>query len=247
VLSRLNPDGTLTSLADIAGYEAANNPDGGLLDSNPFGLTAYAGGFLVADAGANALLNVTAGGAISTLSVFPNRPNPLLPFGPPTYQAVPTAVAVGPDGAFYVSQLTGFPFPPGQARVFRVPAGGGAPTEFLSGFTNIVDLAFGVDGSLYVLEIDADSLIRGGSNGALIRVAPDGVRTTLVSQGLFRPTALALGSDGAIYISNNGISPGGGQVVRVAAIPEPGTLALAATGLLPIAGAAVVRKRRRST
>jgi hypothetical protein len=42
-------------------------------------------------------------------------------------QAVPTSVAVAPDGAYYVGQLTGFPFPVGGARVFRVvrpPAAG---------------------------------------------------------------------------------------------------------------------------
>jgi hypothetical protein len=50
---------------------------------------------------------------------------------------VPNAVTIGPDGAYYVGQLTGFPFIPGAANVFRVPAGGGAPTPFLTGFTKV--------------------------------------------------------------------------------------------------------------
>jgi hypothetical protein len=38
-------------------------------------------------------------------------------------EAVPTAVAVGPDGAYYVSELTGFPFSKGAARIWRVAPG----------------------------------------------------------------------------------------------------------------------------
>ena len=94
-------------------------PPAGAIDSNPFGFAlAPGGGFLVADAGANDFLNSTAGGVISTLGVLPAKPNPL-PFGPPVYQSVPTSIAVGPDGAYYIGQLTGFPFPPGAANIFR--------------------------------------------------------------------------------------------------------------------------------
>jgi hypothetical protein len=50
---------------------------------------------------------------------------------------------------------------------------------------------------------------------ALIRVDPDGTRTTLASEGLVRPTSVAVGEDGAIYVSNRGISVGTGEVVRV--------------------------------
>jgi hypothetical protein len=46
----------------------------------------------VARAGANALLRVAADGTISTVAVFPSRPTRSI-------DSVPTAVAVGPDGA----------------------------------------------------------------------------------------------------------------------------------------------------
>ena len=49
--------------------------------------------------------------------------------------------AVGPDGEYYVGQLTGGPFAVGIANVYRVPPEGGDPEVFESGFTNIVDIA----------------------------------------------------------------------------------------------------------
>ena len=61
---------------------------------------------------------------------------------------VPTSVAVAPDGSYYVGQLTGFPFPVGAANIYKVPAGGGSAQVVASGFTHIVDLTFGPDGSL---------------------------------------------------------------------------------------------------
>ena len=175
---------------------------------------------IVADAGANDLLRVGPFGGISTLAVFPERlvPPPGAPPGtPPSFpmDAVPTSVVVGPDGAFYVSQLTGFPFPVGGARIYRVEPGGGAPEIYAEGFTNVTDLAFGRDGSLYVLEIATNGLLSMDRTGALKRVAPDGSQETVVSEGLEAPTGLAISRHGKIYISNNGDLAGEGEVVRV--------------------------------
>ena len=45
-------------VADVALHEFEENPAGGTIDSNPFGVVAEPGGRLVVDAGANALLSV---------------------------------------------------------------------------------------------------------------------------------------------------------------------------------------------
>ena len=66
---------------------------------------------------------------------------------PMPVETVPTTVVVGPDGAYYVGQLTGFPFPVGGASVYRV-APGGEPEVYASGFTNIIDIGFGPDETL---------------------------------------------------------------------------------------------------
>jgi sugar lactone lactonase YvrE len=127
---------------------------------------------------------------------------------------VPTSVVRAPDGSLYVGQLTGFPFVPGAASVFRIPPGGGTPEVVASGFTLITDLALGEDGSIYVVEFSTQSLLAGPAPGALIRVRPDGTRTELAAGRLTTPTGIVLGHDAA-YVSNNGAAAGTGEVLRI--------------------------------
>jgi hypothetical protein len=225
-LARINASGNWGLQEDLGAYEASANPTGDEIDSNPYGILALAGRQVFADAGGNALNEVGANGNISTLAVFPDRmveAPPFLELPPGTeipMDTVPTSVALGPDGLFYVGQLTGFPFPVGGANVYRVPAQGGTPEVFAGGFTAIVDVAFGPDGSLYVLEIAKngllDAFVANDWTGALIRVAPDGTRTELAAGALFAPGGVAVGTDGAIYVTNNSIFSGTGEVVRIA-------------------------------
>jgi glucose/arabinose dehydrogenase len=119
----------------------------------------------------------------------------------------------------YVGELTDFPFPAGEARVYRVMPGQ-EPTVYAEGFTNVVDIAFGADGNLYVLEMARDGLLAAMSDGTeptgrLVRVAPDGTQTTLVSDELAAPGGLAIGPDGALYVTNHSTSAGGGEVLRI--------------------------------
>ena len=214
-LIRAKPSkGTFRVVADIGDFELSDNPDGGLPDTNPQGLLLTARGQVIADAGGNSLLRVSKAGSISTLAAFPNRlvPNP---FGGPDIpmQAVPTTVTRGPDGALYVGQLTGFPFPVGGANIYRVVPGQ-APQVFASGFTNIIDIAFGPDHSLYVLEIAHNGLLSGDPTGALIRVDKFGVRTIIASEGLTMPTGVAL-RNGKAYVSNCGVCADVGQVIAI--------------------------------
>jgi hypothetical protein len=228
-------------LANLAAFEAARNPDHGAgpgarygnppIDSDPYGLVRYRTGYAVVDAAANDLLWVRPGGKVTVLGVFPVRREPLpaaararigAPAGMTTIlsQAVPSSVAVGPDGALYVGELTGVPFRPGTARVWRVVPGK-APTVYASGFTTISDLAFsGKD--LLVLELTTKGLFGPRSPGALVRVTPNGTRTMVAGRGLAFPTGLAVAPGGAIYVANNGLSPGTGrlphgELVRVSA------------------------------
>jgi len=224
-VGRATPDGKWRLLQDLGQAEADRNPAGDEVDSNPYGILALAGKRVVADAGANALLQVRDDGTTTALATFDNRLVDAPPFLglPPGTQipmdAVPTSVALGPDGNYYVGQLTGFPFPLDAANIYRVPANGGAPTVFAGGFTHIVDLTFGPDGSLYVVEIAKNGLLAAFNGndwtGALIRIAPDGTRTELVPGVLTAPGGVAVGSSGAIYVTNNAIYSGTGEVIRI--------------------------------
>ena len=209
--------GSWGNWVDLGGYEAANNPDGGAKDTNPFALFAVGDDFLVADAGGNSLLRVSSSGLVSTVAIFPTR---TVEFPPGTgqmipMQAVPTAVTIGPDGAYYVSQLTGFPFPVGGANIFRVEPGLPPATVYASGFTNILDLAFAADGSLYVLEMFTRGLLSGDPTGAITRIDRDGTRAIIAREGLVAPTSMIIGPDQALYVSNLGTDGSAGQVVRI--------------------------------
>jgi hypothetical protein len=217
--------GQIRKVADLWAFERDVNPDAAVgnpaVDSNPVDVLFDRGRFVVADAGGNAIDVVNHKGRVRNLAVFANRlvPNP---FGGPDIpmQAVPTSVVVGPDRQYYVSQLTGFPFPPGGANVYRVDPRTGAVTVFASGFTNIMDLAFGKNGTLYVLEIDHDGLLGGSTDGGLFAVSRDGTKRqiALAPGTLTMPGGIAVGR-GGLYVTNNAGSPGGGQVLRIRRMP----------------------------
>lgn len=212
-LGRFNPSGKFRLYGDLGAYEATANPDGGALDTNPYGILALPGKVVYTDAGGNALNQVTADGTITTLAAFARVSRPGTPS---SVQAVPTSVTLGPDGYYYVGVLTGAPFTVGIASVYRVPPEGGTPEVAYTGFTNIIDVAFGPDGSLYVLEIARNAIPNFGAGGRLVQIAPDGTRTNIVSgPPLIAPGGVAVGSDGALYVTNMSTSPTAGSVLRI--------------------------------
>jgi hypothetical protein len=223
-LVRTQGNGGWRTSVDIAAYEARANPDNGAVDSNPYGLLASkddedgrdGGAMIATDAGGNSLLAIK-GKSITTLATFPSRPSR-------STDAVPTSVARGPDGTLYVGELTGFPFVPGTANIYRI---GKSP---LTGFSFVVDIAFGPDGSLYVLEFASGPFLSGPGNLWRVNPAtPTGTRTLVPTGPLIAPTSVTVGDDGALYISNCGVFPagnraddpppcqagGGGHVLRV--------------------------------
>lgn len=210
----LSPGARVQPAADVAAYEAEANPAGGPVDSNPYALVDLGFSRVLSDAGGNDLLRVRPSGRISTLAVFENRVVDF-PFPGFEMEPVPTGLVKGPDGAFYVGQLTGFPFPVAGANVYRVPRGGGEPIVYASGFTNIIDIAFDKRGTLYVLEITKNGLLSGDPTGALIKVKRNGAQEE-ITDDLFAPGGLAIDRDSDIYVSNHSTEAGAGEVLRFA-------------------------------
>ncbi|MET0132321.1 MAG: ScyD/ScyE family protein [Kibdelosporangium sp.] len=213
----------VTRVADLGDHEASANPDGAAPDTNPASVTnaaGWTGGTVVADAGGNSLVRITPNGKPSTLAVFPETQVDAPPFlGLPPgakvpMQAVPTSVVRGPDGAFYVGQLTGFPFVVGGAKVFRVVPGQ-QPTVYAEGFTNVIDIAFDRDGALYVLEVAHNGLLSQNPTGALVKAGKKNKANEVVTTSLTSPGGLAI-RDGEAYVSNCGTCPGKGELLRIA-------------------------------
>lgn len=180
--------GNATEVANLGEFEERHNPHPDFVESNPFDVADAGGGAaLVADAAGNTLLMVRDGNSpnsdvSSRVKVVAILPNELVstanaksifgcPAGPPDICGLPamipaepvaTSVAVGPDGAYYVGELKGFPSPVGASRVWRIDSSarnarcGSSPKckVVLNGFTSIIDLAFGPDGRLNVAQLD---------------------------------------------------------------------------------------------
>jgi hypothetical protein len=215
--------GGKTTVVDIAAFAAAHPQPASSLgtipgetpyDSDPYDVVAYRGGWVVADAGANDLLYVSATGCVSLLARFPAVAEQL-PAGvlgnpaPITVkaQAVPTSVAIGPDGALYVGLLRGVPSDPGTADIYRVVPGH-KPVIWARGLTSVTAIAFDRQGRLLATEFNTGGLLSPPTvPGALVRISNNGQTvTTLPVPGLYQPTGVAVSPNGTVYVSNYGDS-----------------------------------------
>lgn len=135
---------------DIGSFVLNHDFDEDTEESNPYNLTAGPGGNLyITDAAANAIIRRTPAGTLSVFATFPNLANPT-PIGPPTINVVPTGIAF--DGQkFYVTTLTGFPFPAGKARIYTLNPSGQIP-HYQDGFTNLTDVTLNPNHKPVVVE-----------------------------------------------------------------------------------------------
>jgi hypothetical protein len=225
-------------LADLFDFEARVNPDGGIIDTNPFDIEVLNGGSaLVADAAANALLIINQRGDVDWIATLPDEgastAHAKVLYGCPQQgeaivcnndtlpaQGVPTSVAVGPDGAYYVGELKGIPAPKGQSRIWRIAPGtrhamcGSSPacTVVASGFTSIVDLTMGPGNTLYVAELDEESWLAmqlgKGTGGSVNACNMRTWQCTQVATGLPMLTAVAVDGRSTVYTVTNALNPG---------------------------------------
>ena len=247
-------DGTPRVVAGIADFEREVNPDGGEIDSNPFDLAKLGRGrVLVADAAANALLIVDHG-VVDWVATLPDELVPTdnaktlagCPNPPPEFadvcelpdeieaQAVTTSVAVGPDGALYLSELKGFPAPLGVSKIWRIEPDARhvecgtdpACTVVEDGFTSIVDINFDADGMLHVVEIDEASWLAvefapEAMLGGTVNMCDLATSTcTEEATGLTIPIAVAITGSGRVFAAVSALIPGEAAVIEIGA-PAP--------------------------
>lgn len=128
---------------------------------------------------------------------------------------VPTAVAYR-QGEFYVGNLLTFPIVQGSSSVYKISPGGKIEV-WATGFTTILGLEFDNKGRLYVLENTTGNPYPTPGTGTILRLDKSGSRDTIAT-GLFLPTALTIGPDRNLYVSNKGFGPpipGFGEILRI--------------------------------
>ena len=233
-------------IVDLFAFEEENNPDGAdLIDSNPFDVHSLGGqAALVADAGANDLLKVDNQGNVKVLAVFPSElvstdnvkdlvgcpsQSPLCELPPMIpAQPVPTSIAVGPDGYYYVGELKGFPAPTGESSIWRVAPGASGATcpspdcqkVFDGGFTSIIDLKFDAEGTLHVAEFDEDSwfaveVFGGGAGGTINACDVEAGTCSEVATGIPVLTAITFGKGRTLWATKNALIPSSADIVKI--------------------------------
>ena len=235
------PGGPIDPVLDILAYQAIDTdptdkddpPNPG--ESNPNGLAALRSKVLIADAAGNDLLRVSPNGKAVTVARWTNEEivtdDPALP---PTMmaEAVPTTVAIGPDGWAYVGQLVGFPGTPGSAHIWRVnPWAEDAVCDvkhpnrdckvWKSGFTSIFDIAFAPHSwTLYVYEIAEDGWLAfeaGFETGefppAVLLEVRGWKRHELARGQLSQPGGVEVARDGQVYVTDGMFTDG--RLIRI--------------------------------
>ncbi|MUP45983.1 ScyD/ScyE family protein [Gramella sp. BOM4] len=239
--------GKARMLANLFAFEEHNNPDGDDINSNPYSVASLGGDeALVVDAGANDLLRVDNQGNIEVVTVFPREmvstahikslagcPG-TIPFicnldDEIPAQAVPTSVVVGPDGYYYVGELKGIPGTPNESNIWKISptaseAECGSSADcvkaFDGGFTSIVDMTFGPDGRLYVVELDENSWaaieIFGQITGSNIKACDTGtLDCETIASGIPIVTAITFDKDGNLWATKNALIPNMAEVIQI--------------------------------
>ncbi len=181
--TKRNPDAKYSygPMSDDACVVAALGPQyQGLVDSHAYSVTAYGNSWLVADAGANAILKIDNRGRIRTLATLPPQPYVITAEAAAAlelpdcvvgvtyrFEAVPTDVEVGKDGYLYVTTLPGGPETialGARGKLWRVHPRTGRVRLVAKGFAGATNLAIGQKGEIYVAEYFAGkiSVVRNG-------------------------------------------------------------------------------------
>jgi hypothetical protein len=210
---RVNANSSWSLIANLSRFQmnhpvANPNPDDFEPDGTWYSMIAVDGDLYAVEPNHGELDKITPGGSVSRV----------VDISASQGHIVPTAMAFH-NGNFYVGNLNTFPIVPGSSKVLKITPTGQV-SVFRSGLTTILGLAFDSAGRLYVLEntTGQGNQFPTPGTGKVIRIDPSGGTRTVIASGLFLPTAMTFGPDGALYVSNIGFGPppnGLGQVLKI--------------------------------
>jgi hypothetical protein len=206
---RINRDGSWRQIADLSAFYHAHptahpQPADFEPDGTPYSMVAVHGALYVVEPNQGSLDRVELNGRVRRVADITATQGHI----------VPTTVTY--HGNFFVGNLNTFPVVPGSSRILQITPSGHVATR-LTGFTAVLGSAWDERGRYYVLE---SSTVAGNPTpmtGRVRRVDPSGATTT-IADGLFLPTAMTLGPDGNLYVSNVGFGPppiGLGTIVKI--------------------------------
>ncbi len=197
---RANPDGATSTVVDLSAYLKANpvkNPSKEDFepDGTWYSLIAVGNDLYALEPNHGELDKITTDGKITRVVDISDSQGHI----------VPTAMAMGTDGNFYVGNLGTFPAA-AKSKILKITPAGQIGV-FAQGLTAVVGVAFDSKGTLYALETSApstspDAPIVPGT-GRMVRVSSTGTLEP-VATGLTFPSAMTFGPDGRLYVSNFG-------------------------------------------
>lgn len=181
----------------------------GFVQSNPFNVDwDKDGNIFIADSGANSIVKWHKGvDTFSIVKTIDRFANPF-PYGPPMVDPVPTKALRYSDTTFYVSQLTGFPFVPGAAKVYSLNTNGTMRVH-AEGFTCLTDMSIDpLDGNLCVIQFGVFGDVGGGmlnfklGSAAVIKIMPDGSRDTIAQNMGGLSPSFTFDGKGNLYVTD---------------------------------------------
>ncbi len=208
---RVNPDGTYTMIANLSAYYMSHpvqnpSPNDFEPDGVPYSMIFHQGAFYALEPNRGSFDRVTPDGQITRVL------DTSIQFGT---VLVPTVV-VAHKGSFLIGNLGSFI--QGGGKVLQVDSQGNT-TVLYEGFTDILGIAI-KQNRLFVLEASTGDQSMGPTpmTGDVIEINTKTGAKTTVASGLFFPSGITVGPDGALYVSNVGFGPlpnGLGQILKI--------------------------------